>query len=65
MSGMFEFLHIVIYIPNPRIIAAKSAKGTRRRKFVFLPMNLISILSIKLSQYYSTIIVNVPMVFGS
>ena len=35
---MFEFLQIVMYIPNPIMIAAKAANGTRRKKFVFLPM---------------------------
>jgi len=38
---MFEFLQIVIYIPNPIIIAANAANGTRRKKFVFLPINKI------------------------
>jgi hypothetical protein len=35
---MFEFLQIVLYIPNPIMIAAKVAKGMRRKMFVFLPI---------------------------
>ena len=62
---MFEFLQIVIYIPNPIIIAAKAANGTKRKKLVFLPMNKINLYSIKLSQCYSIVIVNTPTVFGS
>ena len=45
---MFEFLQIVIYIPNPIIMAAKVAKGIRRKMFVFLPIEQIKILPIKL-----------------
>lgn len=29
---------MVLYIPNPIIIAAKVAKGTKMKKFAFLPM---------------------------
>ncbi len=35
---MFEFLQIVLYIPNPMIIAAKVAKGTKMKKLVFFPI---------------------------
>ena len=35
---MFEFLQIVLYMPNPIIIAAKVAKGTKMKKLVFFPM---------------------------
>lgn len=45
---MFEFLQIVIYIPNPIMIAAKDAKGTKRKKFVFRPTNKIKMTPIKL-----------------
>ncbi|MCV0430026.1 hypothetical protein [Nitrosopumilus sp.] len=49
--GMFEFLQIVLYIPNPIIIAAKVASGIKRKKFVFLPIKTIKTLPIKLSQF--------------
>jgi len=45
---MFEFLQIVIYIPNPIIIAAKAANGTRRNKLVLRPMATFNVLTIKL-----------------
>lgn len=45
---MFEFLQIVIYIPNPIIMAAKVANGIRRKIFVFLPIKQIKALPIKL-----------------
>ena len=35
---MLEFLQIVLYIPNPIIIAAKVAKGTKMKKLVFFPI---------------------------
>jgi len=35
---MLEFLHIVMYIPNPIIIAANVANGTRRKKLVLRPI---------------------------
>ncbi|MBA4448236.1 MAG: hypothetical protein H2B07_05045 [Nitrosopumilaceae archaeon] len=37
-SGTKEFLHNVKYIPDPRIIAANAAKGTKINKLVFIPM---------------------------
>jgi len=46
--GMIEVLQIVIYIPNPIMIAAKAANGTKRKKFVFLPINKIQTRPIKL-----------------
>jgi len=45
---MFEFLQIVIYIPNPIMIAAKAANGTRRKKLVLRPMRTFKVLTIKL-----------------
>jgi hypothetical protein len=45
---MFEFLQIVLYIPNPMMMAAKVAKGIRRKMLVFLPINKIARLPIKL-----------------
>jgi len=45
---MFEFLQIVIYIPNPIMIAAKVANGTRRKKLVLRPMIMFNVLTIKL-----------------
>ncbi len=59
---MFEFLQIVMYIPNPIMIAAKVANGTKRKKFVLRPINKIKTLPIKLSQYHSIKIVNMPKV---
>lgn len=35
---MLEFLHNVMYIPNPRIIVAKAAKGIKRKMLVLRPM---------------------------
>ncbi len=45
---MFEFLQIVIYMPNPIMIAAKIARGTRRKKFVLRPTNKMKMTPIKL-----------------
>jgi len=45
---MFEFLQIVMYIPNPIMIAAKAANGTRRKKLVLRPMQTFNVLTIKL-----------------
>jgi len=45
---MFEFLQIVMYIPNPIMIAAKAANGTRRKKLVLRPMRTFNVLTIKL-----------------
>ena len=45
---MFEFLQRVLYIPNPIIIAAKVAKGIRRKAFVLRPMVTFHDPSIKL-----------------
>ena len=52
---MFEFLQIVMYIPNPIMIAAKVANGTKRKKFVLRPINKIKTLPIKLSKYFHSI----------
>lgn len=61
---MFEFLQIVLYIPNPIIIAAKVAKGTKMKKLVFFPIHCLKKESIKLSHYHSTLIVKIPFVKG-
>jgi len=45
---MFEFLQIVIYIPNPIIIAAKTDNGTSKKKLVLRPMTTFHVLTIKL-----------------
>jgi hypothetical protein len=45
---MFEFLQIVIYIPNPIMIAAKTDNGTRRKKLVLRPITTFNVLTIKL-----------------
>lgn len=50
-SGTRVFLHNVIYIPEPRIIAANAANGTKMNRFVFIPMKKIKLLAIKLSQF--------------
>ncbi len=64
-SGTRAFLHNVIYIPDPRIIAANAASGTKINKLVFIPIKKIQFRIIKLSQFYSIVIVKVPLVFGS
>jgi len=50
-SGTRAFLHKVIYIPEPRIIAANAARGTKINKLVFRPINKIQLMTIKLSQF--------------
>ena len=61
---MFAFLHNVLYIPNARIKVAKAARGIKMKRLVLRPINKIRCIPIKLSQYYSTMIVKIPFVFG-
>ncbi len=51
---MFEFLQMVLYKPNPIIIDAKTANGTRMKKLVFLPIQETESLPIKLSVLISS-----------
>jgi hypothetical protein len=37
---MFEFLHKVLYIPNPKIIDANTTNGIKRKTFVLRPMTI-------------------------
>ncbi|QUC65398.1 hypothetical protein NsoK4_03905 [Nitrosopumilus sp. K4] len=46
-----EFLQMVLYIPNPKIIAAKAASGTKMNILVFKPIKQVSSIPIKLSQF--------------
>ncbi|WP_185736633.1 hypothetical protein [Candidatus Nitrosopumilus sp. SW] len=50
-NGTRAFLHNVRYIPEPRIIAANAAKGTKMNRLVFIPMIKIRLMTIKLSQF--------------
>ena len=49
---MFEFLQIVMYIPNPIMIAAKVANGTKRKKFVLRPINKIKTFLLIAKKYF-------------
>lgn len=49
--GTRAFLHNVIYIPDPRIIAANAARGIKINRLVFVPMIKIQLITIKLSQF--------------
>ena len=46
---MFEFLQIVLYMPNPMMIAANAASGTKRKMLVFMPICTVGRQGIKLS----------------
>jgi len=51
---------MVLYMPNPKIIAEKRANGIRIKILVFRPIVTIHLVPINLSQFYSKIIVKVP-----
>jgi len=61
---MFAFLHNVLYIAIPSIKTAKAINGIKMKILVLRPIIKIRCMPIKLSQYQSTVIVNVPFVFG-
>ena len=48
---MFEFLHIVLYIPKPKITAAKTDSGIKMKILVLRPMQNMKHFDIKLSQF--------------
>ena len=48
---MLEFLHSVLYIPNPMIIAANAANGIKMKILVLRPMMKIVAMHIKLSHH--------------
>ncbi|MEK0336637.1 MAG: hypothetical protein QQN46_01640 [Nitrosopumilus sp.] len=48
---MLTFLHKVLYIPNPKIIVPKAISGIKMKMLAFLPMIIIRIMTIKLSQF--------------
>ena len=39
-NGIFAFLHNVLYIAKPKIIDAKVANGTKRKKLVLRPIKI-------------------------
>ena len=61
---MFEFLHKVLYVPNPKIKAATTIKGINTKTLVFNPIPIVKFLPIKLSHNYSEMIIKVPFVLG-
>lgn len=50
-KSKFEFLHIVMYIPAPKINAEKAAKGMRMKIFVLRPMQDILLVPINFSHF--------------
>lgn len=52
--GILEFLHIVLNIPNPKIIAAKIINGTKMKKLDLRPMIQMKVLTIKLSVSFNS-----------
>ena len=48
---MLAFLHKVLYIPNPRIIVAKTISGIKMKILVLRPTIKFKIMTIKLSQF--------------
>jgi len=47
-KGIFAFLHNVLYIPTPKMMAAKAANGIKMNILVLRPMYKIKLMHIKL-----------------